>query len=147
MEIQTLTLDANIFIAALKTDEKYSEKCAEILRIIPDRFILSEPSIIYQEVCGTLARRVGIEAARRAEKLLDTLLYPELVIECDRKMCKEAYELCHEYEIYAVDALYLKTAIETKSSLISLDKEHFIDKIKQRKPPVKAYHISEFKFI
>lgn len=144
MEIQTLTLDANIFIAALRKDEKYSEKCAEVLRMIPEGFILAEPSILYQEVCGTLARRVGLEAAKRAEKLLDIILHQELIIECDRKLCKEAYTLCHEYNIYPIDALYLKTAIDTKSTLISLDKENFIDKLKHRKPPIQAYHVSEF---
>jgi hypothetical protein len=44
-----LTLDANIFIAALKADELHSEKCAQVLTKIPNRFQLAEPSIIYQE--------------------------------------------------------------------------------------------------
>ena len=43
-----LTLDSNIIISALKQDESYSEKCAEILGQIPDAFILTEPSIVYK---------------------------------------------------------------------------------------------------
>lgn len=61
-----LTLDSNVLIAALKEDEKFSEKCVEIIGKVPDWFILVESSILYQEVCGTLARKVGIEAADQA---------------------------------------------------------------------------------
>jgi len=71
MRPRILTLDANVFIAALKADEKYSDDCVNILRKLPGKFVLAEPSIIYQEVCGTLAKRVSIDVARRAEKFLD----------------------------------------------------------------------------
>jgi predicted nucleic acid-binding protein len=54
-----LTLDSNIFVGAVKGDEPYQKKCLDIIKLIPDAFILSEPSIVYQEVCGTIARRVG----------------------------------------------------------------------------------------
>jgi len=37
---------------------------------------LAEPSIIYQEVCGTLARKVGIEIAEQARKQLDQIIHP-----------------------------------------------------------------------
>lgn len=42
-----LTLDANVFVAALKRDELYSDKCAEILGKIPRKFVefwLEEPA-------------------------------------------------------------------------------------------------------
>lgn len=108
MKQRILTLDANVFVAALKAGEKYSKKCTEILRKIPDRFILAEPSIVYQEVCGTLARRVGMDLARKAECYLDLMLHPKLVFECSSSFCKAAYALCSEYRVYSVDALYLK---------------------------------------
>ena len=66
-----LTLDSNVLIAALKEDEPYSEKCLEILSQVPDTFILAEPSIVYQEVCGTLARKVGKDVADQARKQLN----------------------------------------------------------------------------
>ena len=69
-----LTHDANAFLAALKADEEHSEECARILRLLPGKFILAEPSVVYQEVCGVLARKVGLEVARRAEKFLDQTL-------------------------------------------------------------------------
>jgi len=145
MNERILTLDSNIFIAALKCDEKYSNDCANLLGKAVGSLILVEPSIIYQEICGVLARKVGIEASRKAEIFLDTILYDDLIINCDKRFCKEAYTLCYEYEIFPIDALYLKTALDFNSILISLDEENFIRKIKIKNPSIKAYHVSEFK--
>jgi len=65
-----VTLDANVFVAALKGDEPYSGECVEILSRVPKGFTLVEPSIMYVEVLGTLARRVGVELAERARACL-----------------------------------------------------------------------------
>ena len=141
-----LTLDSNIFIAALKGDESYSDKCREILGKVPDNFILSEPSIVYQEVCGTLARRTGLDVADEAKKHLDLILHPKLLANCNRAFCVSAYPLCAEYSIYAIDAIYLKAALDNNAVLVSLDKEDFIDKVKHKRPDIEAYHISEFPY-
>ena len=146
MKLRILTLDANVFIAAIKADEKYSEECANILSKLPGKFVLAEPSIVYQEVCGTLARRVGIDVARKAEKFLDSILHPKLVFECDKSFCKAAYSLCHEYNVYSVDALYLKVALDLRAILVSLDKQDFLDRIRHRNPPIEVYHVSEFPY-
>jgi predicted nucleic acid-binding protein len=60
-----LTLDANVFVAALKEDEPYSDECQGILQKVPDGFALVEPSIVFVEVLGTLARRVNMERRDR----------------------------------------------------------------------------------
>jgi len=146
MRPRILTLDANVFVAALKADEKYSEECARILHKLPGKFILAEPSIVYQEVCGTLARRVSIDVARKAEKFLDLMLHPKLVFECDKNFCKVAYSLCYEYNIYSVDALYLKVALDLRAILVSLDRRDFVDRVKRKNPPIKVYHVSEFPY-
>jgi len=146
MRPRILTLDANVFIAALKADEKYSKECADILRKLPGNFVLAEPSIVYQEVCGTLARRVSIDVARRAEKFLDSVLHPKLVFECDRSFCKAAYSLCYKYNVYSIDALYLKVALDLGAILVSLDERDFIDRVKRRNPPIEVYHVSEFPY-
>jgi len=85
-----LTLDSNVLIAALKEDEFYSEKCSEILSKVPDAFVLSEPSIVYQEVCGTLARRVGADIADEAKRHLDLIIHPKLLANCNRAFCLSA---------------------------------------------------------
>jgi predicted nucleic acid-binding protein len=143
---RVLTLDSNVLVAALKKDEPYSEPCSEILAKVPNPFILSEPSIIYQEVCGTLARRVGAEVADDAQKQLDLFIHPNLLADCDRTFCVSAYPLCSEYGIYAIDAMYLKIALENRAVLVSLDKEDFIDKVHAKRPDIEAYHVSQFPY-
>jgi len=133
-------------IAALKEDEPHSDRCAEILGKVPEAFILSEPSIIYQEVCGTLARRVGAEVADDAKRQLDLVIDPSLLANCTRPFCVSAYPLCFEYDIYAIDAMYLKTALDNRAVLVSLDKEHFIDRVNSKRPSIEAYHVSEFPY-
>jgi len=86
-----LTLDSNILIAAIKADEIYSKKCSEILSEVPYSFILAEPSVVYQEVCGTLAKRVGTDVADDARKHLDLMIHPRLLVNCDRAFCISAY--------------------------------------------------------
>ena len=146
MTSRVLTLDANVFVAALKADEAYSEECINILRRLPGKFILAEPSVVYQEACGALARKAGVEVARKAEELLDSILCPRLVFECSIDFCKAAYLLCHEYNVYSVDALYLKVALDLGAILVSLDKKYFISRVKRRNPPIEVYHVSEFPY-
>jgi len=143
---RVLTLDANILLAALKEDEPYSRKCSEILSEVPDSFILTEPSIVYQEVCGTLARKVGADIANDARKQLDLIVHPRLLADCNKVFCLSAYPLCSEYGIYAVDAMYLKVALDSQAVLVSLDKEDFVDKVNSKKPNIEAYHVSEFQY-
>jgi predicted nucleic acid-binding protein len=133
-------------IAALKEDEPHSDRCAKILGEVPQPFILSEPSIIYQEVCGTLARRVGTEIADEAKRQLDLIIHPNLLANCTRAFCVSTYPLCFEYDIYAIDAMYLKTALDNRAVLVSLDKEHFIDRVNSKRPNIEAYHVSEFPY-
>jgi predicted nucleic acid-binding protein len=143
---RVLTLDSNVLVAALKEDEPYSARCSEILSKVPDPFILSEPSVIYQEVCGTLARRVGAEVADDAKKQLDRLIHPTLLADCDRAFCVSAYPLCSDYGIYAIDAMYLKTALDNRAVMVSLDKEDFIDKVKSKVSEIEAYHVAQFPY-
>jgi predicted nucleic acid-binding protein len=139
-----LTLDANVFVAALKADEPYSERCSEILSRVPGGFALVEPSIVYVEVLGALARRVGLGLADKAKAELERMVNPLLTIACNREFCLKAYALCHEYDVYAVDSLYLETALEADSTLVSLDGEDFVDRVRLRSPPIEVLHVSEF---
>jgi len=141
-----LTLDSNVLIAALKEDEVYSERCSEILEKVPDAFILSEPCIIYQEVCGTLAKRAGVDIADDAKKQLDLIIHPRLLDNCDKAFCVSTYPLCSEYDIYSIDAMYLKVALENHAVLVSLDKKDFVDKVNSKRPNIEAYHVSEFPY-
>ena len=141
-----LTLDANVLIAALKADEPHSEKCAEILTKVPNHFQLAEPSIIYQEVCGTLARKTSLEIANDAKKQMDLMINPKLLTNCDKTLCTSAFCLCSEYNIYTIDALYLQVALKNKAIIVSLDKEDFIDRLKKKKLPIEVYSVPEFPY-
>jgi predicted nucleic acid-binding protein len=143
---RTLTLDSNVMIAALKRDESQSSSCAALLEKVPDRFMLSEPSIIYEEVCGTLARRVGRAAADEARKQLDRMINSDLLAQCDKLFCISAYQLCLEYQLYAIDALYLQTALNHSAVLVSLDKRDFVDRVNSKPSPVEAFHPSQFPY-
>ena len=141
-----LTLDANVLIAALKADEPHSEKCAQILSKVPNNFQLAEPSIIYQEVCGTLARKTNLDIANEAKKQMDLMINPKLLTNCDKTLCTSAFCLCSEYNIYTIDALYLQVALTNKAIMVSLDKEDFIDRLKKKKLPIEVYSVSEFPY-
>jgi len=141
-----ITLDANVLVAALKEDEAHGGDCLNILRKVPDLFLPCEPSVVYQEVCGALSRRVGLEVAGLAKEELDRMIHPMLLVNCDRRFCVSAYPLCHEYGIYSIDALYLKVALDKGAVLASLDKEGFADRVRAKNPPIEAYHVSEFPY-
>src|ERR1700730_18539354 len=99
-----LTLDANVFVGAAKADEPHRKKCIDIIKLIPASFLLSEPSIVYQEVCGTIARRVGSNEAEDLARKMDKFVPSELLVTCDGSVCLSSYALCSEYGIYSVDA-------------------------------------------
>lgn len=142
-----LTLDSNVFIGAAKADEKYRRECLDIIAMIPERFLLSEPSIVYQEVCGTIARRVGSSEAANFAAILDKLVPQELLFVCDKSFCLSYFGLCSEYGIYAVDALYLGTALSSGAVLVSLDDEDFISRMEKNRHRVEAYHVRDFPYL
>jgi predicted nucleic acid-binding protein len=93
-----------------------------------------------------LARRVGVDKADAAKEQLDLIIHPRLLASCDKTFCVSAYHLCSDYDICALDALYLKAAMDHDAVLVSMDKEDFIDKVRSKKSPVEVYHVSEFPY-
>lgn len=141
-----LTLDSNVFIGAAKGDEPYRKNCLDLLNKVPDSFFLAEPSIVYEEVCGTVARRVGPKEAQNFSEQLDRFIPEELLYDCNKHFCLSSYSLCSEYRIYAIDALYLNVAISSGAYLVSLDREDFVDRLKENKHNIEVYHVSEFPY-
>jgi len=93
-----------------------------------------------------LARRVGAEVADNAKRQLDLIIDPSLLVNCNRAFWVSAYPLCSEYGVYAIDAMYLKTALDNRAVLVSLDREDFIDKVTSRESSIEAYHVSQFPY-
>ena len=108
--------------------------------------VMTEPSVIYQEVCGTLARKVNLKVANEAKTQMDLMINPKRLANCDKAFCVSAFRLCSEYNIYAIDALYLQAALKNNATLVSLDKEDFIDRLKKKKPPIEVFAVSEFPY-
>jgi len=130
----------------MKKDEPQSSECVDVIRKVPDEFQLSEPSIIYAEVCGTLARRVSASVASEARMQLDRIIDADFLAQCDKTFCLAAYTLCPEYNIYAMDALYLRAALDHNAILVSLDKGDFVDRVKAKSTDIEAYHPSQFPY-
>jgi predicted nucleic acid-binding protein len=143
---RVLTLDSNVLVAVLRPEERYAEECKKIMEGIPERFILAEPSVVYQEVCGTLARKAGLGVAAEARRQLDSLVHPRFLTNCGRGFSVSAYPLCAQFGIYAIDAMYLKVAIDRRAVLVSLDREEFIERVNAGGPAVEAYHVADFPY-
>jgi len=141
-----LTLDANVFVAGFRYGEPAKDKCRRILAEVSEKFVLAEPSILYQEVCGTLARKLDLRAAHEARSQLDLMINERLLTDCNRKTCILAYTLCYEYNIYSIDALYLQVALANNAILVSLDREDFIEKLNRKKLPIEAYTVNDFPY-
>jgi len=81
--------------------------------------------------------------AKEAERQLDRIINPHLLVDCDREFCLSAYSLRADHGIYAIDAIYLKVALQNSSILASLDRDDFIDRVRSTRPGIEAYHVSE----
>jgi predicted nucleic acid-binding protein len=133
-------------ISALKKDEPQSDRCADLLKKVPGQFLLTEPSIVFEEVCGTIAKRVSLEAADEAKRQLERIISPNRIAHCDKPFCLSAYRLCHEYNLYAIDALYLRTALDYNAILVSLDERDFVDRVKSKPSKIETFHPSQFPY-
>lgn len=84
--------------------------------------------------------------ADAAKKQFDLIIHPRLLINCDKAFYMSAYPLCLEYNVYAIDAIYLQVALDNHAILVSLDKEDFIDNVKSKGPTIETYHVPEFPY-
>jgi len=67
-----------------------------------------------------------------------------LLVDCDGNFFTSAYHLCSRCDIYAIDAMYLKVALDNNAVLVSLDKKNFIEKVNSKGPGIEAYPVSDF---
>jgi len=142
-KIRPLTLDSNVFISQIKGDETYSRECGVLISRVGSDFFLVEPAIVLAEVGNAVGRNVDL---RTAEDEVDGLLrLVSLITPCDRDLCAKAGLTGAEYDVYSVDSLYLQTAMDLGSLLVSLDEE-FLSKVKVKGPPVEVYHIKDFPY-
>jgi predicted nucleic acid-binding protein len=139
-----VTLDSNVFIAKIKGDELYSDKCVKIIERIGTDFVFVEPAIIFTEV-GNIVKRSIDEPTARVE--LDAMVHVISIVQiCYSNFCYRAGLTGAGYNIYSADSLYLQTALDYRAILVSLDEEGFINRIKTQSPPIKIYHVKDFPY-
>jgi len=143
-ELEYLVLDANVFISAIKKSEEYSEDCGDILRDVWQKYYLIEPRIVILELVNSIARHLGEDVGKKAYKdLLDAIyLFQDYTTS---EELNRVVKLGADYNLYAIDSLYMATALDNNATLVSLDEEDFIDRIKTKDPSFKVFHVSEFK--
>lgn len=122
--MKPICIDANVFIASTKGNEQYSSNCRHVIEAVYDgEFYLIEPAICLTEVIRNISKFVGMEEGKMAENNLRGMV--------------------SIYGTYAMDSLYLETALKHHAVLVSLDEKDFLLRIKDR-VGIEIYHPREF---
>ena len=140
--VKTLTLDSNIFISRIKGNEEYSDKCGEIIERVGIDFILVEPTILITEVGNAVGRNINVETARKEVEAIIEMV--TIFQNCDTSFCLRAGLTGAKYNIYSADSIFLQTALDFDSKLVTLDEDDFLKKVKSKRPGIDAVHPREF---
>lgn len=117
----SVTLDASIWIAALRTNEPSHEVALRLLQALMERgAAFVQPTLFAIEVAGAMRRRTGdIIRARHAVERIDSL--NAQIVAIDRALAAVAAALAMEVGIPGADACYVAVSRLQKSTLITLD--------------------------
>jgi predicted nucleic acid-binding protein len=129
--MRPICIDANVFIASTKGNEHYSSGCKRVIQAVADgEFYLIEPAICLTEVIRNITRYLGIEGGKNKRIISGRwFLYGNYVA---------------LYGTYAMDSIYLETALKHHAVLVSLDEEDFLLRIKER-VGIEIYHPRDFR--
>ncbi len=137
-----VTLDSNVLISAVKKNEEYSRDCSEILSQVGTSFILYQPTLCITELYNGIGKTKGEPVAKKALKDFFKMVY-HLEDYGSRAKCEKVGKTALKYRIYSADAFYLQTSLDFKTTLVSLDEEDFIDRIKAKDASYTVYHARE----
>ena len=70
-----VTLDSNVFIAAIKENEEFSKDCSEILNQVGTSFILYQPTLCITELYNAIGKMKGEPSAKKALKEFYKMVY------------------------------------------------------------------------
>jgi len=139
-----LTLDSNVFISETKGNEKYSQVCSNIISRVGSDFLLVEPTVLLAEIGNAIGRNVGMKfGAIRVIEVEDMVSW---FTECDKDFCKKGGLTGAQYGVYSTDSLYLQTALDSYSTLVSLDEDDFVLRLKDKNLPIGIYHPRDFPY-
>ena len=119
-----VTLDASIWLASLSpTEPGHATSRALVARVLERHIPTHQPVLFVIEVCATIARRTGdrdlaVEVGRAA------LRWPHLVLhELDHLAAADAANVAVTCSLRGADAVYVATARQAGSVLVTLDRE------------------------
>ncbi|MFU8767554.1 MAG: type II toxin-antitoxin system VapC family toxin [Candidatus Methanoperedens sp.] len=129
--MKPICIDANVFIASTKGDEQYSSDCKRVIQAVVDgEFYLIEPTICLTEIVRNITKYLGMEAGKTQENnLMQMVSIWEI---CDDHFCACAGYTGALYGTYALDSIYLETALKHHAVLVTLDDKDFLQRIKGR---------------
>lgn len=121
-----VTLDSSVLVSALVEHEERRPVARGIMkRLFEGDLHVITSAIVPVEVCGAIARRASIAAAKKAisqlQKWSDMRLieYADLTQERSRKSAELAVDL----RVRGMDAIVIQVARERESALITFDEE------------------------
>jgi len=139
--MKPICIDANVFIASTKGNEPYSPDCRRVIQAVADgEFYLIEPTICLTEVIRNISRYLGMETGKTQENNLRRMVSIWEI--CDDHFCTSAGYTAL-YGTYAMDSIYLETALKHHAALVSLDEDDFLLRIKGG-VGIEIYHPKDF---
>ena len=118
------TIDASVFVSSFNRREKDSADSAELISFIrKNETLLIEPYLLPVEVAASIRRacdnkRLAVEYSELLFNLPNVMFIP-----LDNDFSRKAVKIASEYGLRGADAIYVATAIQYGSILVSLDKE------------------------
>jgi len=128
----------------IKGSEIYSVHCGNIISRVGTDFVLIEPAILLAEVSNAVGRNIDLKTARQEADTLKSMI--AVFMPCNDEFCLRSGLTGAEYDIFSADSLYLQTAIDYHTIIVSLDEEDFVNKIRIKKPPIEIYHVRDFPY-
>jgi predicted nucleic acid-binding protein len=116
-------IDASVWIARYKTDDKFHEQAKQIIQSLNSNQMICIPAIAFTEVAGVIKRTSKNNDDAWNAVLCMKDLEPEVFGNFD-KLEPIATEIAIKYGIRGADAYYLAVAEMTKSHLYTFDKQH-----------------------
>ena len=114
-------VDASVWIALFRKDDKFREQAKHIIQIAKHERI-SIPAIVFTEVAGVMKRTTKDFNIARGAVFFMKDTEPEVFVNFD-KLEPMATEIAIKYSIKGADAYYLAVAKITKSNLYTFDKQ------------------------